>query len=197
MGRPRVFVERRYLDYPAPTPQKTWCLLWQGAIDRDGYGCLTKSRSREKKAAHRFVWEAVYGPIPKGMVVRHKCDNRLCFRLSHLELGTIADNNNDARIRGHLGVRTMTPSEVVAIWNRHEAGETYTKIHADYADRYSLATVKRVKDYIAECLDLITDSPTETPAPPATPTAADASAAPPSGDEQPGATTTPAAITPG
>lgn len=180
MGRPRLIVRRAYLDFPAPTPQKTWCRLWQGAVDSDGYGVLTTHQTREKKAAHRWVWEMAYGPIIPGLVVRHKCDNRLCFRLSHLELGTVADNNRDASERGHLGVRAMTPSEVVAVWNRHEAGESYRKIAADYPN-YSLATVKRVKEYIAECLELTTGSPNGSPATSPIPSDADATPAPPHG----------------
>jgi hypothetical protein len=161
-GRPVTRVQRLIRDYPPPTPQPTPCKLWQGAVDRFGYGMMAdyKSGHGKRKYAHRWVWEAVNGPIPKGLVIRHRCDNPPCFRLSHLEIGTVADNNWDASERGHLGPeRSMPPSLVIEIWNRHEAGESYRKIAPDYPS-YSLATIKRVKVYIQECLDLI-DSPTE------------------------------------
>lgn len=148
-GRPKVTVRRTLDDYPAPTPQPTPCRLWQGAVDSDGYGHMAdRNRGRgHKKYAHRWVWEAVHGPIPVGLVVRHKCDNRVCIRLSHLELGTVADNNRDAQERGHLGpVRVMSPSEVAAIMARRATGETWTKIAVDYP-QYALATVKRAKVY--------------------------------------------------
>lgn len=181
-GRPRVHVKRTLADYPPPTPQKTLCRLWQGAVDRDGYGIFTRRHhgTTKSKRVHRWIWEQRYGPIPEGLVVRHKCDNRVCYRLSHLELGTVADNNRDAQERQHLGpVRAMSPSEVREVWRRHEAGEPYHKIHADYP-QYSLATIKRVKDYIAECLLLEqnTDSPSENHPSAATPSAAAASDVP-------------------
>lgn len=150
VGRPKVRVERTLENYPAPTPQPTPCRLWQGAIDRYGYGTMADTRRGHghKKYAHRWVWEAVHGPIPAGLVIRHKCDNPPCIRLSHLEIGTVADNNWDASERDHLGpVRAIPPSEVRAIMARKEAGEIWTSIHADYP-QYSLATVKRAKDYI-------------------------------------------------
>ena len=153
VGRPVVVVERTHRDYPAPTPQPTPCLLWQGAVDKDGYGCLSGrgiTNNHTKIRAHRWVWEAVHGPLYPGLVVRHKCDNRVCFRLSHLELGTVADNNRDAQERGHLGpVRAMAPSEIASVMARRATGELWTSIAADYP-QYSLATVKRAKDYVTD-----------------------------------------------
>lgn len=66
------------------------CIKWHGTFrDKDGYG---RSGSM---SAHRKVWMDAYGDIPKGMVVRHKCDNRECVNLEHLELGTHRQNMED------------------------------------------------------------------------------------------------------
>src|SRR5699024_1562651 len=46
--------------------------------------------------AHRKVYEEMFGVIPKGLVTRHKCDNRLCINHEHLEIGTRNDNVQDA-----------------------------------------------------------------------------------------------------
>lgn len=135
-GRPLTLVHRHWKDFPAPTPQPTPCLIWPGAIDKDGYGVLSKrpgDGSRRKVYAHRWVWEAANGPIPKGMVVRHKCDNRPCHRLSHLELGSVADNNRDAVERGHMGASfKLTPSQMREMFDMHEAGDWPKRALAEY-----------------------------------------------------------------
>lgn len=101
-GRPIISVVRRAEDYPPGTPQPRQCLIWQGVLDKDGYGyvMVPNLAKRQRKPAHRWVWEMAKGPIPPGKVVRHKCDNPPCFRLTHLELGSVADNNHDALERG-------------------------------------------------------------------------------------------------
>ena len=146
-GRPRVFVERRLADYPAPTPQPTPCRLWQGAVHSSGYGVLVGHRNqqeRRKHYAHRWVWEAVNGPIPPGMVVRHRCDNRLCYRLSHLELGTVAENNADMIERGHAGpTLVLSPSQIKVLFDLRDEGLSYTRIH-EYFPEVSIGTVKRI-----------------------------------------------------
>ena len=49
---------------------------------------------------HRWVWEQINGPVPEGLVVRHRCDTPDCFRYDHLEVGTKADNTHDMIERG-------------------------------------------------------------------------------------------------
>lgn len=61
-----------------------------------------------KIGAHRIAWEHHNGPIPDGLIVRHKCDNPPCVKIEHLELGTHQDNFDDARNRGRW---TPTPPD--------------------------------------------------------------------------------------
>ena len=56
--------------------------------------------SHKRIPIHRYVWKIKYGRIPKGMVVRHKCDNKPCCNIEHLELGSQADNYADSQKRG-------------------------------------------------------------------------------------------------
>ncbi|WP_424324861.1 HNH endonuclease [Gordonia sp. (in: high G+C Gram-positive bacteria)] len=49
--------------------------------------------------ASRAAFQAWVGEIPDGALVRHKCDNPPCINPAHLELGTKADNANDAVLR--------------------------------------------------------------------------------------------------
>ena len=58
-----------------------------------GYGRITSGGKRQY--LHRWVWEQINGPIPKGMVIMHRCDNPPCFRYDHLTIGTHTDNVRD------------------------------------------------------------------------------------------------------
>lgn len=53
-------------------------------LNHDGY---FRKRSEGKLALyHRLVWQWVHGPIPEGHEIDHKCKNRGCCNLSHLQL---------------------------------------------------------------------------------------------------------------
>ena len=69
------------------------CLLWEGCTNDAGYG--EKRWHGKVWYVHRMVWTQAYGPIPDGMVIRHRCDTPACYRLDHLEMGTKADNSRD------------------------------------------------------------------------------------------------------
>lgn len=74
------------------------CINWTRAIDTRGYGHLKLNGKTVR--AHRHVWETSHGPIPNGLHVLHRCDNRKCINLDHLFLGTHADNMADMRAKG-------------------------------------------------------------------------------------------------
>lgn len=77
------------------------CWEWRGARNELGYGTLTLHRKGLYNArVHRLMHERFVGPIPDGMVIRHKCDNPPCSNPDHLELGTKADNTQDMMERG-------------------------------------------------------------------------------------------------
>lgn len=82
------------------------CWPWVGRIGSAGYGSLyTKapnSKHRNYKLSHRIAWELTYGPIPDGLFVCHKCDNRRCCNPNHLFVGTAKDNMQDAFDKGRL-----------------------------------------------------------------------------------------------
>ena len=67
------------------------CWGWTGcAPKKPGYAqfrsCMKIFR------AHRASWIIHFGEIPKGMLVLHKCDNKICSNPDHLFLGTDRDN---------------------------------------------------------------------------------------------------------
>ena len=49
---------------------------------------------------HRLAWMLEHGPIPDGLVIRHRCDNPPCVNPAHLQIGTVVDNNRDRDERG-------------------------------------------------------------------------------------------------
>jgi hypothetical protein len=69
------------------------CWPWQGYIGTWGYGQMWAERATQ--LAHRVAWDLAVGPIPAGMSVLHRCDNRPCCNPSHLFLGTHTDNVRD------------------------------------------------------------------------------------------------------
>ena len=71
------------------------CIEWDGPRTQKGYGWV-----RRHVYAHRDAWAKAHGPIPKGLEVRHKCDNPPCINIEHLEIGTRADNMRDMMERG-------------------------------------------------------------------------------------------------
>ena len=98
------------------------CWEWLGA-KRGGYGCFRVDGAVVQ--AHRFSHEIHVGPIPAGMVVRHRCDNPPCCNPAHIVLGTQRDNVHDmferrraVILRGEKnGSSKLTADQVRAIWS--------------------------------------------------------------------------------
>lgn len=77
------------------------CWPWDGRrSSAEGYGRF------KGQQAHRIAYELVNGPVPPGMVVRHKCDNPPCCNPLHLEIGTHLDNSRDAVERDRVAYGT-------------------------------------------------------------------------------------------
>ena len=66
--------------------------------DADGYVRIQYKGKQDR--LFRVIYEQKYGLIPKGMVIRHKCDNPSCCNIEHLEIGTRYDNVQDMIKRG-------------------------------------------------------------------------------------------------
>jgi hypothetical protein len=75
------------------------CWLWQGRVNHNGYGVLHYLGHRSTKM-HRHSYRIFKGEIPEGLLVRHRCHNKLCCNPLHLEVGTHRDNALDAVVDG-------------------------------------------------------------------------------------------------
>jgi hypothetical protein len=79
------------------------CWDWQGCAYHNGYGQVYLGKRSGKQindSAHNVMWRLLHGDIPKGLVIRHRCDRPICVNPRHLLIGTQADNIEDARIQG-------------------------------------------------------------------------------------------------
>lgn len=156
---PRMIpVHERFLRRMPPGPFPGVCWEWPGATHK-GYGKIGAGRrGMAPLQVHRVAYEHFVGPIPDGLWVLHRCDNRLCCNPEHLFLGTNLDNVRDMVAKGRqrtvpmfgdrnpmrrhpesvakgesVHLSKLTDAAVVAIRTRHAAGGvTRRQLAADY-----------------------------------------------------------------
>lgn len=82
------------------------CWEWKDIPKNSGYGRLSVGgRNGVKLPAHRIAKTLSMGEeIPDDLVVMHTCDNPPCCNPSHLEIGTISDNNIDKANKGRSAI---------------------------------------------------------------------------------------------
>jgi hypothetical protein len=149
----------------APVKKRFWrhvkkttkCWLWT-ASTVVGYGQFkigsrTDKTTRQVKA-HRVSWELHFGPIPKGLCVCHKCDNRACVNPGHLFLGTNADNSKDMvnkkrQAKGSSnGYSKLTEQQVLKIRAKLAMGITQMVLAKEFnVSQNAISTIKLRKTW--------------------------------------------------
>lgn len=124
--------------------EETGCIRFTGGLNSSGYGNLWVDG--KTVGAHRVAYELANGPIPKGSVLRHTCDNRYCVNPKHLVLGTHRDNMEDMTKRGRqakgsqISTCVLTEDDVRFIRSSDKSGVELARILG-----ISPVTISRIK----------------------------------------------------
>lgn len=104
--------------------QSNSCWLWKGTRFKKSYGMFWLNGTM--RGAHRAIFLLMGKTIPKGMVVMHLCDNKICVNPKHLKIGTSSDNNRDTVLKGRRN-------------NKAPQGENHVRA------KLSMAQVKQIR----------------------------------------------------
>lgn len=134
-----------YERFWAKVRKSDGCWEWTARTRVTGYGRIAVGApSKKQSLAHRVSWEFAFGPVPDGLWVLHRCDNRLCVRIDHLFIGTPLDNVADMMSKGRWNADTEWPRgearvqhkwtevDVRAIRDRVARGERRKAVARDY-----------------------------------------------------------------
>lgn len=130
------------------------CWVWTGTKNDCGYGIFLLPGEVPVRA-HRYAWERENGPIPKDMVIRHKCDNPACVNPSHLLLGTKDDNNKDTaeRHRHNYGLShwngKLSDQDVLDIRSSQDPQSVLAKRYGVNQSHISYIKAGRQRRYLA------------------------------------------------
>lgn len=80
---------------------KSGCWLWGGSLSTAGYGRINTGEGNA--SAHRILYSAFRGEIPRGLELDHLCRVRNCVNPFHLEPVTRSENMRRSPLVGRWG----------------------------------------------------------------------------------------------
>ena len=98
---------------------KNGCWKWKLKLNEDGYGhgCY----DGKSFSAHLGSYFCFKGKIPKGKIVRHKCDHPYCINPKHLVSGTVKQNMKDFMLRNPRAEEILQAAgKMVGNWGTKE-----------------------------------------------------------------------------
>lgn len=73
----------RFMEKIVPEPN-SGCWLWTACVNHNGYAMLAMD-GKPSRAAHRWYYELLHGPLAPGLELDHLCRVRSCVNPAHLE----------------------------------------------------------------------------------------------------------------
>lgn len=107
---------------------------------------IITSENNKRLRGHRWMYEKVYGAIPKGRLVEHKCDTPACVNPDHLELGTDFSNVRHCVERNRNAKGDSMPHSKLTVENVkriRSASEDSKSLAKEFC--VSRSTINRVK----------------------------------------------------
>ena len=140
-GKKPPFCPETVARFWAKVERADGCWEWQGKKNPQGY---PEFKAPPYRNGHRWLYAHLFGPIPTGQFVLHKCDNPGCVNPAHLELGDQAENMRQRSVRGRANtpkgedVKTalLTEAQVIEMRRRYYAGRATQK---ELAQEFGLA----------------------------------------------------------
>lgn len=121
-----------------------WCWICNNKHKRNWYARFWKDW--KILTVHRYMYEKKYWPIPEGMFVCHKCDNRACINPDHMFLWTQKDNMVDMTKKQRHPNRKLPDKSVCEIRNDKEHTQQFLADKYN-VDQYAIRGIKNKKRY--------------------------------------------------
>lgn len=134
---PFVLSEKQVAYFWSLVEKSEGCWIWSGNVGKDGYGKVTFSKRTLR--AHRVSYAISNGVCIDslgGLLVCHKCDNRLCVSPNHLFSGSQLDN-----IRDMLSKKRERPPFGENHWNTKVSHNDVLSMRQLYASGNTQASI--------------------------------------------------------